>query len=210
MNTLLAFSEIRFVAKTLPKHIYVMIGTYPTGSALHLHQYCHMWIPFSSFSNYITSLRMFFEVVDEILPISNHYDLQVLYGSNQHSLLRWKNFLYEKFVKTTDANHSFKDSSVFQFLYGFHLPSPSVSTIHQIQIASFVNFINKSRTVSRTNTFFRKYLIGGFNKWQKRISMYLSQFPSKANGQTEIIGSTSSYMENNGARIYECGMHNQL
>ena len=83
-------------------------------------------------------------------------------------------------------------------------------TIHQIQIASFANFINKSRKVSRTNTFFRKYLIGGFNKWQKRISMYLSQFPSKANGQTEIIGSTSSYMENNGACIYECGMHNQL
>jgi len=136
MNTLLAFSEIRFVARTLPKHIYITIGTNPTGSALHLHQYCHTRIPFSSFSNYITSLRMFFEVVDEILPISNHYDLQVLYGSNQNSLLRWKNFLYEKFVKTTDANRSFKDSSVFQFLYGFRLPSPSVSTTHQIQIAS--------------------------------------------------------------------------
>ena len=99
MNTLLAFSEIRFIARTLPKHIYITIGTNPTGSALHLHQYCHTRIPFSSFSNYITSLRMFFEVVDVMLPISNHYDLQVHYGSNQHSLLRWKNFLYEKIVK---------------------------------------------------------------------------------------------------------------
>ena len=124
MNTLLAFSEIRFVARTLPKHIYIMIGTNPTGSARHLHQYCHTRIPFSSFSNYITSLKMFFEVVDEILPIANHYDLQVLYGSNQHSLLRWKNFLYEKFVKTTDANHSFKDSSVFHISLQFPFTQP--------------------------------------------------------------------------------------
>ena len=131
MNILLAFSEIRFVARTLPKHIYIMIGTNPTDSALQLHQYCHTRIPFSSFLNYITSLRMFFEVVDEILPISNHYDLQVLYGSNQHSLFQWKNFLYEKFVKRQMQTILSKTAAFFNF-FTVSLPSPSVSTIHQI------------------------------------------------------------------------------
>ena len=143
MNTLLAISEIRFVARTLPKHIYITIGTNPTGSVLHLNQYCHTRIPFSSFANYITSLRMFFEVVDEILLISNHYDLQVLYGSNQHSLLRWKNFLYEKFVKTTDANLSSKGSSVFKFL------TVSIYPAHQFR--RYTKFRLQVSSISSTN-----------------------------------------------------------
>jgi len=95
----------------------------------------------------------------EIIFVARH---RYLY--DKHSLLGWKNFLslYKKVVKMTDANLSFKGSSVFEFF--------TVSTTQPINFDNTPNsdcqFCQFHQQI--TNSFldqypFRKYLIGGFN-----------------------------------------------